>query len=518
MSKTKPEMHTTASTSLFAHLFTLALAAGLPLLAILGPNQQFADVAIAAGIGCGLVAVVSSIVMRVPFLEWALTPVGVMLCFMVLAFGVVPVLWALGLAVPWEEVLGREKTAAQFGILLLIAFALGVWISNPHFERGSRPTLIAGARLSSFLLWCSAVGILGYLLLALVAGGPMALLYSLADRRDSLAGTGPLRALLLVAAVGCVVGVAHQDKTTIQNRLTWLCGITYFSMNLLTGARVQALIVVIAAFAVHVRIHGSTRAIARRIALAMAVAIPASTFYALRVRQGLTYGTDVQVVDDSTTRSALASLVGPFVNGGVDSLRTLGVVSESAPTFTLNVTPLLGSLANVIPRSLWPNKPDGSATDFSARYFPDRWADGTGVPPSISAEMLNTFGVVGGLIGMAVLGVVVARISSNLHGKKSLWALVIGALLTADTLQLVKGGSDGFVRSVGMQAGALLIAVVLARVSGLSSPARARTPDRPKARLPTPKASEARVQSLASTSGGTTSRPHPTPDHDFGHP
>ena len=473
MPQTRSRANRHASTT--ANLAFIVAAISLTLATFLGQNQQFVDLAIAASVLCGLIGIFTNAIVRAPFLAWALTPVGLMLCFMILAFGLVPTMWALDLHQPWEEVRGREDSAVAAGILLLAAFAVGVWIARPKFERGDSPNFTHPC-LSMFLFGCFLIGLTGYLLLAVVAGGPLALLHTLADRRDSLAGTGPLRSLLLVAAVGCLAGIAQSDKSSNQTRLTWLCGITYFALNLLTGARFQALIIVIAAFAVHVRIHGPSRAVIQKIVLALLAAVPASTFYALRVRQGLTYGTDVQVVDDSSAISALGSLVGPFVNGGIDSLRTLGVVAEQAPTLGFNVSPLIGSVTNVIPRSLWEGKPDGSATEFSARYFPDRWADGTGVPPSISAELMNTFGFVGGLFAMAVVGLLIARGSVALYNRSSWWSLIVLGLITADSLQLVKGGSDGFVRSVTMQGVAILIAMSWSKIARAFHPSRRRKP------------------------------------------
>ena len=130
----------------------------------------------------------------------------------------------------------------------------------------------------------------------------------------------------------------------------------------------------------------------------------------------------------------------------------------------------------MIPRSLWEGKPDGSATEFSARYFPDRWADGTGVPPSISAELMNTFGFVGGLFAMAVVGLLIARGSVALYNRSSWWSLIVLGLITADSLQLVKGGSDGFVRSVTMQGVAILIAMSWSKIARAFHPSRRRKP------------------------------------------
>ena len=149
-----------------------------------------------------------------------LSPIGLFVGYLAVAAGVVPVLWLVGWARPWVEIAADPYAAALATVVALIATATGVAIARP-LGASPRVSLTTPGNLDVALLSGLAIGIVGYLLLATLAGGPVALLYSLADRRDALAGTGPLRAVLVVSAVACVYGVLHVGKSPRQKFLTW---------------------------------------------------------------------------------------------------------------------------------------------------------------------------------------------------------------------------------------------------------------------------------------------------------
>lgn len=394
------------------------------------------------------------------------SPVGQFLIYLAIAVGTVPVLWTVGWARPWSEVASDPYGAALTTIVALIATALGIIIAHP-VGAAPRTSLETPPRhLEAALLSGLAIGVGGYLLLAVSAGGPTALLYSLADRRDLLSGSGPLRAILVVSAIACVYGVLHTGKSRWQRSLTWACGMSYIGSTLLTGSRFQVIALLVAVSCAYVRVHGLTRRLGTTLLIVTVVAVPLSTIYGLQVRTGLTYGQDVTLTDATTRTFTTEALVGPFVRGGLDTIRTTGVAAATdLPLLRVDLDLFLGSVANVVPRSLWPNKLDGAATQFSREYFPSKWAEGTGVPPSIFAEALHSFGSAGGLVALILLGLVLTRLSYWMMSRPQLFWVLLAPFFAADCIQLAKGGSDGFLRTLTLQVVAVVIMVVIARAA-----------------------------------------------------
>ena len=393
------------------------------------------------------------------------SPVGLFIGYLAIAVGVVPALWTIGWARPWSEVAYDPYAAAFTTMVALIATALGVIAARPVGDIPRIGLDTPPSRLDAALFTGLAIGAGGYLLLAVSAGGPVALLYSLADRRDLLSGTGPLRALLVVSAVTCVYGVLHTGKSGRQRFLTWACGLSYVGSTLLTGSRFQVIVLIVAVTCAHVRVHGLSRRLRTVLLVATVAAVPLSTIYGLRVRTGLTYGQDVPLADPTTGTVTTEAVVGPFVRGGLDTIRTTGVAASDLPPLRADVDLLLGSVANVVPRSLWPSKPDGAATQFSREYFPSKWAEGTGVPPSIFAEALHSFGSVGGLVALLMLGLVLTRLSYWMMSKPRLEWVLLAPFFAADCIQLAKGGSDGALRTITLQLAAVMITVLIARTA-----------------------------------------------------
>ena len=393
------------------------------------------------------------------------SPVGLFVVYLAIAVGTVPLLWAIGWARPWSEIAYDPYAAALTTCIALTATAAGIVIAFPIGAVPKTDLQTPPRNLEAALVSGLAIGVGGYLLLAVSAGGPLALLYSLADRRDLLSGSGPLRAILVVSAIACVYGVLHTGKSRRQRCLTWACGLSYVGSTLLTGSRFQVIVLFVAVSCAYVRVHGLSRRLGTVLLVATVAVVPLSTIYGLRVRTGLTYGQDVSLADASTVTVTTEALVGPFVRGGLDTIRTTGVATLDLPLLRFDLDLLLGSVANVIPRSLWPSKPDGAATQFSREYFPSKWAEGTGIPPSIFAEALHSFGSGGGLVALLLLGLVLTRLSYWMMSRPRLFWVLLAPFFAADCIQLAKGGSDGFLRTVTLQLVAVVVMVLIARLA-----------------------------------------------------
>ena len=414
-----------------------------------------------------------------------ISPVGLFVGYLVIATGVVPVLWMIGWAQPWSEIASAPYLAASVTTVALLVTVFGVILACP-FDRVSQISLRTPGDNLDIALFCGlAVGVVGYLVLAASVGGPVALLYTLADRRGLLAGTGPLRVLLVVSAVACIYGVLHADKTPRQRFLTWACGLAYIGSTLLTGSRFQVVVLAVAVVCTHVRVNGWSRRLKASLLVTVLAAIPLSTIYGLEVRTGLTYGQEVELVDPVTGTVTMNSVVGPFVRGGLDTIRTTGVAAAEQSPLRFDLELPVGSLANLVPRSLWPTKPEGAATQFSKQYFLSKWLDGTGVPPSIFAEFFHSFGSFGGLAALLLLGIFLTRLSFWMISRPRLYWTLLAPFFAADCIQLAKGGSDGFLRTLGLHVAAVMIMVFIARSAHTTlniEPGRLSTVERPESR------------------------------------
>lgn len=60
-----------------------------------------------------------------PAMAGLLTPAGLLLAFLALATGLVPLLWLVGVAEPWDEIRDRPLAAAGTTLLCFLFFALG---------------------------------------------------------------------------------------------------------------------------------------------------------------------------------------------------------------------------------------------------------------------------------------------------------------------------------------------------------------------------------------------------------
>jgi hypothetical protein len=393
-----------------------------------------------------------------------LSPMGLLLAYLALATGVVPVLWGIGWAAPWSEITAHPYSAAGVATLVLTCATAGVFVGMPKVSMRRASLASPEGGLTTALVYGLLVGLLGYAGLARAAGGAGVLLHSLSDRRTLLAGTGPFRIFITVTAMACVYGVLHRDKTSAQRFLTIFCGLVYGILTLLTGSRFQAIVLIVAVVCAISRSVGVGRRTWILLTLGTLSTIPLSTLYALRVRAGLTYGETFSVFQPGTSK--IFSILNPFVQGGLDVIRTTGVVLNSLPILRFQPQLYIGSIANLVPRALWSGKPAGSATQFSETYFPLKWAAGTGVPPSVGVEVLFTFGLVGGLLAIAALMFLLTRLVLHASNIQNVFWMVLVPYLSADFVQFAKGGSDGFLRTLTLHGFAVLIMVGIARLTG----------------------------------------------------
>ena len=111
---------------------------------------------------------------------------------------------------------------------------------------------------------------------------------------------------------------------------------------------------------------------------------------------------------------------------------------------------------------------------FRANFFPEKWAAGTGVPPSFFAEELYTWGLIGGFVAIAITGLLLVQATAWLTRRRTVLASLLLPFLAAATIALMKGGTDNFSRTVVLQFGGCAVVAVMCRLAGtkVGSPAR----------------------------------------------
>lgn len=372
------------------------------------------------------------------------SPIGLGYCYLVLNCTAVPILWDLHYADPWLEIIGIEGKITLAGVVVMLLATGAILMSTTPAQPNRRVYLTCDShRLNAVLLICLASGGGGLLIVSILAGGFENLLSNLMSRRAILQSTGPLLVLVHLSAAAVVLGISTPSKKTISHLLV-ACNLgTYIAACLSMGNRFQALIVLLAALVAYER----RSRVSTRMALFLVLpVIPLSVLYVYKVRQGLSYGASQGQIETSSVSSFLYSVLTPFVQGGLDVLRTLGAVFYASPLLDDKLDTLVGSLVGAVPRALWPGKPPGSSLEFSAAHFPRSWAQGTGVPPSLPAELIFMFGLLGGLAIFTLGILLLARATHSAARSGSIFFVILYPLLAADCIVLMKSGIDSFLK------------------------------------------------------------------------
>jgi hypothetical protein len=392
-------------------------------------------------------------------LSWLMTPVGALLGFLWLSVLTVPILWALGLATPWIAYPVDQSTrivATAIGAVALI-HAGSLSAGSP-----SRPTTPMSWRSRSGLrgsLFGGVALILVCFAILQVKVGVFFLLGNLLTKRDLLAGLGPLTAAAACTGVAGLAAWSTRDLLRSEKLLATACSLGYLTYLFVLGSRLPMIAYVTAISIARASAGRIPRALVASVGLG---SIPFAVWYSVIIRKG-------QLISDSGAGwlAAARSLIDPFVYGGLDVLNTFGaVVTSTVSDVSVHLNLLLANATTMLPRSLWPGKPPGVSVLFSERFFERQWLDGSGVPPSIIAELLFVFGVVGGLMALPILGFVLSRVSSVLAISTRPFLRLIYPFVTVDCIFLAKSGTDAFLQQLSIHIFAMFGFIVLSTVMG----------------------------------------------------
>ncbi|NUK29894.1 oligosaccharide repeat unit polymerase [Parageobacillus sp. VR-IP] len=100
-------------------------------------------------------------------------------------------------------------------------------------------------------------------------------------------------------------------------------------------------------------------------------------------------------------------LINTIMNGGTSFLDGLGVVMENMPSnhHFLGGKTLFASITMVIPRSIFPNKPELGSAVYNYLFNHDQYLRGTGQNPSLFGELYMNFGPFGTIILIFMIGI-----------------------------------------------------------------------------------------------------------------
>lgn len=374
--------------------------------------------------------------------RWLLTPAGLMLGYLWACVLGVPLLWHLGLATPWPTVSGEDGGALVARSIVGVAMIqLGV-----HF--GPRSVSVArslrvGHSGAAAIVACICVCLAALTYISLQTGGLLLLLDNLLSRRDILSGLGPATGLAAVAAVATLATLQASTIPLSVRVLGAASGLVYLTYLYFLGSRFPMLGFLLACIIAWAATRG--RVPGKALALLAVAIIPFSLWYSVAVRRG-------QILEEAAGGGVTASLhrlVDPFVYGGADVLNTAAATMASPlPLFGFDASVVIGNVATAIPRSVWPDKPSGFSIVFSETYFPAEWSRGSGVPPSILAEHMHTFGEIGSLLTLFLLGVLISIVGRKFMASRNLFLRLFYPFFTVDCIVLAKSGTDAFLQQV----------------------------------------------------------------------
>jgi hypothetical protein len=304
-------------------------------------------------------------------------------------------------------------------------------------------------------------GVGGLVGLIIIAGGVGELLHNIFFARQLFEGFGFMTVPVVVPVFGVAVGLMSTRFSLQAAVLLILNSLVYFASVFLTGQKVRAVLFVIV---VTIVVAMRWRVQWRYVALVGVLFVPMSMWYHYNIRQELSLGSAEAEIDITSFNSAISSTWGPFSASGADILRTLGVANLDRDLIAFSPGTIAAAPATVIPRAIWPEKPVGSSVAFSEAFFPEKWAVGTGVPPSWAAELLWLLGLV---VGLGVYGATAFAIEWTdrrwkRHGTFG-WSVLARSWLGVLVVILLKAGSGSALRTgtiYGLAAVLVAIAVL----------------------------------------------------------
>ena len=274
-------------------------------------------------------------------------------------------------------------------------------------------------RVLTGAFWCISLVPLGvqfYLIMSF--GGLDQYLNAMAIRHSAFRGLGSImeigRSIAVINIVYFALGLLGK-----AGRLWWFAYIIHLAATLavlfLSGSRtylVSGLLMLVMVFH-HVKRHLSLPSLSAYAAILVCLATVVGI-----VRMNQRALTSDGLVESLTPMERESSLL--YFRYG---LLPLEVVLESDVTDPKYGSTYFAALTSVIPRPLWPDKPDIASRTLTIEYFGDMWRGASNINPGLIAEAVMNFGHVGGVVVGLLLVLGSLMMSAGLY-RRLLLALV----------------------------------------------------------------------------------------------
>ena len=275
-------------------------------------------------------------------------------------------------------------------------------------------TLISRSELRcvAFVFWCISLIPLGVqLYLVMSFGGLDQYLNAMAVRHSAFRGLGSImeigRSISIINLVYFALGLLGKAR-----RAWWLAYSLHFAATLsvlfFSGSRtylVSALLMLVMVFH-HVKKHLSLPSLSAYSAILVCLATIVGI---VRMNQrALSDG----LVESLTPMERESSIL--YFRYG---LLPLEVVLESDINDPKYGSTFFAALTSVIPRPLWPEKPDIASRTMTIEYFGDMWHGTSNINPGLIAESIMNFGHVGGVVAGLLLVLGALLVATRLYRK-----------------------------------------------------------------------------------------------------
>lgn len=393
--------------------------------------------ALALSIGLGSAAVV-----RLRAVHDLLDPLGLFLCSALFYFGLHAV-WLVdnppwGLTPPTEGAYVRAAALIALGVATLIG-AYAWWNPRPSIVRGDSRAIPTVALLCLFALGF-AVRLYGVKLGA----------WQRLVLQETTSNLQIVTTISLLSTVAFVVAACQYYRLGRAGRLVLLMGLAQVGFAIAVGRKELILEVALAWVAAR---HYCFRPISIRVALATILAFV--LFFTPLIQSGRNERDLRALPASQQTELTVATLPDRFgaliahperaLEGlSIIQQRTVGIEATALATdFTPEIRPYEHGKsfstipASVVPSFAWPNKPVYDQTvAFSQNYAGVPRGGGLAVGPTIPADLYINFGVVGVVLGFAVIGLILKWLTAWLRFGDTVIAVTLFTLLLPKLLQV----------------------------------------------------------------------------------
>lgn len=371
-----------------------------------------------------------------------LDPLGLFLCSALFYFGLHAV-WLVD-NFPWGFVTPSEGAYVRAaGLIALGAVALvgsyAWWKPTPWIKRAESRRIPTIALLCLFALGF-AVRLYGVKLGA----------WQRLVLQETTSNLQVITTISLLSTVAFVVAACQYYRYGTAGRMVLLMGLAQIAFAIVVGRKELILEVGVAWVAAR---HYCFRPISIRVALATILAFV--LFFTPLIQSGRNERDLRALPASQQTELTVATLPDRF--GGliahperaleglsIIQQRTVGIEATALATdFTPEIRPYehgktFGAiLFSVIPSFVWPDKPVYDATvDFSQNYAGVPRGGGLAVGPTIPADLYINFGVVGVVLGFAVIGLILKWLTAWLRFGDTVIAVTLFTLLLPKVLQV----------------------------------------------------------------------------------